>query len=173
MNNLLPFGLGAWIFFSCYLVSLLLLGWLGRKARKEDSMQDFYLASRGFSFGVLFLTLYATQYSGNTVFGVAGASYRLGFSWLISVHYMMAIIVFYQTYAFKLHSLASDTGFVTPVDFIWERFRSRGLSTLASIVMIVALSNYLLAQLMTMGRAMQGLAGPAGDVAYNLSLIHI
>ena len=173
MSNLLPFGFGAWIFFSCYLVSLLLLGWLGRKARKEDSMQDFYLASRGFSFGVLFLTLYATQYSGNTVFGVAGASYRLGFSWLISVHYMMAIIVFYQTFAFKLHSLASHKGFVTPVDFIWERFRSRGLSTLASIVMIVALSNYLLAQLMTMGRAMQGLAGPAGDVAYNYGVISL
>ena len=167
MNNLLPFGFGAWLFFFCYLCSLLLLGWLGRKARKEDSMQDFYLAGRGFSFFVLFLTLYATQYSGNTVFGVAGASYRLGFSWLISVHYMMAIIVFYQTFAFKLHALARERNFVTPVDFIWDRFGSRALATLSSVVMIVALSNYLLAQLMTMGRAMQGLAGPAGDGAYN------
>ena len=167
MSNLLPFGFGAWLFFFCYLSSLLLLGWLGRKARKEDSMQDFYLAGRGFSFFVLFLTLYATQYSGNTVFGVAGASYRLGFSWLISVHYMMAIIVFYQTFAFKLHALARERHFVTPVDFIWDRFGSRALATLSSVVMIVALSNYLLAQLMTMGRAMQGLAGPAGDSAYN------
>lgn len=167
MSALLPFGFGAWLFFFCYLCSLLLLGWLGRKARKEDSMQDFYLAGRGFSFFVLFLTLYATQYSGNTVFGVAGASYRLGFSWLISVHYMMAIIVFYQTFAFKLHTLARERNFVTPSDFIWDRFGSRALATLSSIVMVVALSNYLLAQLMTMGRAMQGLAGPTGDVAYN------
>ena len=171
MSDLLPFGSGAWIFFGCYLASLLFLGLLGRKARKEDSMQDFYLAGRGFNFVVLFLTLYATQYSGNTVFGVAGATYRLGFSWLISVHYMMAIIVFYQTFAFKLHTLASKRNFVTPVDFIWDRFKSRGLATLASIVMIVALSNYLLAQLMTMGRAMQGLAGPAGDIAYNYGVI--
>ena len=173
MSDLLPFGFGAWLFFGCYLASLLLLGFLGRKARKEDSMQDFYLAGRGFSFAVLFLTLYATQYSGNTVFGVAGATYRLGFSWLISVHYMMAIIVFYQTFAFKLHTIASNRNFVTPVDFIWDRFQSRGLATLASIVMIVALSNYLLAQLMTMGRAMQGLAGPAGDVAYNYGVVSL
>ncbi len=167
MSNLLPFGPGAWLFFALYLSSLLLLGWLGRRARQEDSLQDFYLAGRGFGFVILFLTLYATQYSGNTVFGVAGASYRLGFSWLISVHYMLAIIVFYQTFAFKLHRLARQHDFVTPVDFLRQRFASRALATIASIVMIIALGNYLLAQLMTMGRALQGLAGPAGDIAYN------
>lgn len=130
-------------------------------------MQDFYLAGRGFGFFVLFLTLYATQYSGNTVFGVTGATYRVGFPWLIAVHYMLAIVVFFQVFAFKLQPLAQKRGYVTPVDYISDRFNSRVLATIASIVMIVALSNYLLAQLMTMGRALQGLAGPAGDVAYN------
>lgn len=154
MSNLLPFGPGAWLFFSCYLFSLLLLGWLGRKARKEDSLEDFYLAGRGFGFSILFLTLYATQYSGNTVFGVAGATYRLGFAWIISIHYMMAIIVFYQTFAYKLHRLAHARGYITPVDYLRDRFNSRALATIASIVMIVALGNYLLAQLMTMGRAL-------------------
>lgn len=171
MSNVLPFGLGAWLFFSLYLSTLLLLGWLGRKARKEDSMQDFYLAGRGFGFFVLFLTLYATQYSGNTVFGVTGATYRIGFPWLIAVHYMLAIVVFFQVFAFKLQPLAQKKGFVTPVDFIRYRFDSRTLATLASIVMIIALSNYLLAQLMTMGRALQGLAGPNGDIAYNYGVV--
>jgi SSS family transporter len=166
VSNLLPFGAGAWLFLSCYLCSLLLLGWLGRQARKEDSLKDFYLAGSGFGFIVLFLTLYATQYSGNTVFGVAGASYRLGFSWIISAHYMLAVIVFYQAYAFQLREVARERSYVTPVDYVRDRFDSRALSTIASIVMIVALNNYLLAQLMTMGRALQGLAGPAGDVAY-------
>lgn len=171
MSNLLPFGPGAWLFFSFYLCSLLLLGWLGRRARKEDSLQDFYLGGRGFGFFILLLTLYATQYSGNTVFGVAGATYRLGFAWIISVHYMMAIIVFYQTFAFKLQRLAHARGYITPVDYLRDRFDSRTLATLASIVMIVALGNYLLAQLMTMGRALQGLAGPAGDAAYNYGVL--
>jgi SSS family solute:Na+ symporter/sodium/pantothenate symporter len=171
VSNLLPFGPGAWLFFSCYLCSLLVLGWLGRKARKEDSLQDFYLAGRGFGFSILFLTLYATQYSGNTVFGVAGATYRLGFAWIISIHYMLAIIVFYQTFAFKLQTLAHARSYITPVDYLRDRFDSRLLATIASIVMIVALGNYLLAQLMTMGRALQGLAGPAGDDAYNYGVL--
>lgn len=37
--------------------------------------------------------------------------------------------------------------------------------------MIIALNNYLLAQLMTMGRALQGLAGPYGDEAYNYGVV--
>ena len=72
MTELLPFGPGAWVFIALYVASLLLLGWAGRAARREDTLQDFYLAGRGFGFVVLLLTLYATQYSGNTFFGGRG-----------------------------------------------------------------------------------------------------
>ena len=171
MFDLLPFGPGAWLFISAYLCSLILIGWVGYNARREDTLQDFYLAGRGFGLVVLVLTLYATQYSGNSVFGVAGATYRLGFGWLISVHYMLAIIVFYLAFAPKLQPLARRRGYVTPVDFLHDRFASRALSTVASLVMIVALSNYLLAQLMTMGRALQGLAGDYGDGAYDYGVV--
>jgi SSS family solute:Na+ symporter/sodium/pantothenate symporter len=169
--QLLPFGTGAWLFIAAYLCSLLIIGWIGFNARREDTLRDFYLGGSGFGFIVLVLTLYATQYSGNSVFGVAGATYREGYGWLVSVHYMLAIIVFYQAFAPKLHALARRRGYVTPVDYLHERFESPWLSLLASIVMIVALNNYLLAQLMTMGRALQGLAGAYGDVAYDYGVM--
>jgi Na+/proline symporter len=171
MSDLLPFGPGAWAFIALYLASLLLLGWAGRAARKEDTLQDFYLGGRGFGFFVLLLTLYATQYSGNTIFGVAGATYRFGFGWLISVHYMLAIVVFYLAFAPQLHDLSRDRGYVTPADYLEDRYESKAISLIGSIVMIIALNNYLLAQLMTLGRAMQGLAGPLGDEAYNYGVI--
>ena len=171
MSDVLPFGVGAWLFVGAYLCSLLLIGWIGYNARREDTLRDFYLAGRGFGFVVLFLTLYATQYSGNTVFGVAGAAYREGFGFLIAVHYMLAIVVCYLIFAPKLYTLSRAGGYVTPVDFVQARFGSAALSLLASIVMIVALNNYLLAQLMAMGRVLQGFAGPYGDVAYNYGVI--
>jgi SSS family transporter len=171
MTDLLPFGPGAWLFIAVYLSSLLVLGWLGYRARREDTLRDFYLAGRGFGVVVLFLTLYATQYSGNSVFGVAGATYRLGYTWLISVHYMLAIIVFYLTFAPRLRERARDRAYLTPADYLRDRFGSEALCLLASIVMIVALSNYLLAQLMTMGRALQGLSGSYGDIAYDYGVI--
>jgi SSS family solute:Na+ symporter len=171
MFDVLPFGVAAWLFVALYLLSLLLIGWIGYHARREDTLRDFYLAGHGFGFSVLFLTLYATQYSGNTMFGVAGAAYREGFGWLISVHYMLAMIVCYLIFAPKLYALSRHGQYVTPVDFVQERFGSAALSLLASIVMIVALNNYLLAQLMTMGRVLQGFAGPYGDVAYDAGVL--
>ena len=128
MSDLLPFGVGAWLFIALYVSSLLLLGWAGFNARREDTLRDFYLAGRRFGFIVLLLTLYATQYSGNSLFGVAGASYRLGFGWLIAVHYTLAIIVFYLAFAPKLHALSRDRHYVTPVDYLKDRFDSRAIA---------------------------------------------
>ena len=62
-----------------YILTLIGIGWLGKKAQKEKSLADFYLAGRGMGFFVLFLTLYATQYSGNTLVGFAGRVYREGY----------------------------------------------------------------------------------------------
>ena len=108
---------------------------------------------------MLLLTLYASQYSGNSLFGFTGMTYRIGYAWVMSVHFMIAIVIFYQLIAVRLFRLCRDRGYITPVDFIQDRFQNKAISLIAAIVMIVALSNFLLAQLMAMGRAMQGLAG--------------
>ena len=165
-EGLLPFGPGAWVFIALYLGSLLLVGWWGYRARREDSLKDFYLAGSGFGFTVLVLTLYATQYSGNTLFGFTGKTYRIGYAWTMSVHFMTAVIVFYLLLAPKLQARARARGFITPADYLQDRFAYAPLSVLASVVMIVALSNYLLAQLMAMGRAVEGLSASTGTDVY-------
>ena len=170
-EGLLPFGPGAWVFITLYLCSLLLVGWLGYRARREDSMKDFYLAGGGFGFIVLVLTLYATQYSGNTLFGFTGKTYRVGYAWTMSVHFMTAVIVFYLLLAPKLQARARIRGFITPVDYLHDRFAYGPLSVLASVVMIVALANYLLAQLMAMGRAVEGLSASTDVDVYLWAII--
>ena len=82
MNDLIPLGPGAWAFISAYLLSLLGIGWLAKRARRADTLKDFYLAGNGFGFTVLFLTLFATQYSGNAFFAFTGATYRIGYAWI-------------------------------------------------------------------------------------------
>jgi len=165
-DNLLPFGPGALTFIGVYLLSLIVIGWLGHRARESNSMKDFYLGGRGVGFLVLFMTLYATQYSGNTLFGFSGKAYRIGFAWLTCVHFMIAVIVGYLLFAPSLHRLSRKGGYITPTDFLKDRYRSRGLNMLAPIVMIAALSNYLLAQLTAMGRALQGLTTVPPDSAF-------
>ena len=171
MADLLPFGPGAWFFIGTYIASLLFFGWFGYRARRENTLRDFYIAGSGFGFFVLLLTLYATQYSGNTLFGFTGKTYRIGYAWLVSVHFMIAIVVFYLVYAPRLHRLSKERGYVTPVDYLRDRFDSNAINIIASVVMILALSNFLLAQLMAMGRAIQGLAGTNGNAAYYLGVV--
>jgi SSS family transporter len=155
----LPFGIGGLVFVGMYLAFMVALGFYAKRARRDDSLSDFYLAGRGLGTFVLLLTLYATQYSGNTVLGYPGEAYRLGFAWLMSVSFMMAIVVAYLSFAPGLRRLAVEHGFVTPGDFLDFRFGSKSLSLLANVLLIVSIANYLLAQLMAMGHVAAGLSG--------------
>ncbi|MBT5927112.1 MAG: sodium:solute symporter family protein, partial [Verrucomicrobia bacterium] len=165
-DNVMPFGWGGITFLGCYLAGLLFIGWMGGRAKKDNSLRDFYLGGKGVGMIVLLLTLYATQYSGNTMFGFSGKAYRIGFSWITSVHFMTAIIVGYLLFAPRLHRLSQKHQFITPNDFLNHRYGHRGINILAPILMILALGNYLLAQLMAMGRALQGLTTMPPQTAY-------
>jgi len=156
-DQLIPFTTAELAFMGIYLASLVVIGLVGYRARRENSLRDFYLAGNGIGFVVLLLTLYSTQYSGNTLFGFTGKTYRVGFAWTVSIHFMTSIVVFYLLLAPKLFRLAKQHGFITPTDFIEHRFRSPALSCLAALLMIVAIANFLLAQLMAMGNAIEGL----------------
>ncbi len=149
-----------------YLLSMLLIGWWGYRQRRENSLRDFYLAGKGIGFFVLVFTLFATQYSGNTMVGFTGKTYRIGYAWIMSLHFMTAIIVFYLLFAPQLHRLSKKQQFITPADFLQHRFGSSALNLVASLVMIAALGNYLLGQLMAIGRALEGLVGENPRQAY-------
>lgn len=170
-GELVPFGTGALVVISLYILSLIFVGYLGYRARSEDSLKDFYLAGKGFGLLVLVLTLYATQYSGNTLFGFTGKTYRVGYFWTTSIHFMTAIVVFYLLFAPRLHRLAKREGFITPTDYLSHRYGSDAINIIATIVMIVALGNYTLAQLMAMGRAFQGLTDWDPVKAYQYGVV--
>ena len=139
------------IFISIYLLSLIIIGYLGKRASKEQSLNDFYLAGRNMGVFVLFLTLYATQYSGNTLIGFAGQAYRQGFTALVSVTFMISVIGAYLIFAPKLYRLSREFNFITIGDYIQHRFNCRILTTFAVILCMVALSNYILTNLKAIG----------------------
>ena len=169
----LVFGPGALIFVGLYLVSMIGVGWYARQRRQGNSMADFYLAGRSIGLGVLFLTLYATQYSGNTLFGYTGKSYRIGFLWVVSVLFMFSIIVGYLLFAPRLVALARKHGFITPADYITHRFKSSLLSLLSTVLMIYALCNYILAQLKAMGSAVEGLTDGSIPAAHGIIFLAV
>ena len=82
-GDLLPFTPAEFAFIGVYLLSLVGIGWLGFRARREHTLADFYLGGKRIGLFVLVLTLYATQYSGNSMFGYTGKAYRIGYSWIL------------------------------------------------------------------------------------------
>ena len=152
---------------------LFVIAGVSRRARKTDSLADFYLANRGLGTGVLLLTLFATQYSGNSLSGFPGQTYRGGLTYYMSVTFMCMIVTGYLLFAPRLFRLSRRHRFITPSDYLTHRFANPLLSRLAALVFAVTLINFLLAQLMAMGHAFAGLtegripywAGVAGGAA--------
>jgi SSS family solute:Na+ symporter len=145
------------ILFAIYLCALIPLAWLGRRASGGKTPRDFYLAGSKLGFFVLLCTLFATQYSGNTFMAFPGKAYRIGYTYMMSITFMMAMVTFYLLYAPALRRVAVTRGYVTPCDWIHDRYKSRPLTLICALIMMIALLNFLLAQLMAMGHAVEGL----------------
>ncbi len=154
----LPFGPGALIVVGVYVLSLLGIGAYAYSQRQENNLHDFFLAGRTMGFTVLLLTLYATQYSGNTLLGFTGATYRQGLNFLVCVHFMTAIVVCYLLFAPRLYRLSRENDFLTPGDFIYHRYGSQVLRILVTLLMVYALCNFTLAQMRTLGTAFAGIS---------------
>ncbi len=142
-----------------YLASMILVGVAGKFASREASMKDFYLGGAGFGVTVLFLTMYATQYSGNSLIGFAGSAYRGGWFFLVSVTFMIVIVAGYLLYAPRLYPLAKKHGFITVGDYIHHRYNHQLLTYLVVGIGIFALSNYMLTNLKAIGYILQTVTG--------------
>lgn len=162
-------AVGAGAAVGLYLLVLVAVGYATHRRGAQAGLGEFYLAGRSLGGFVLLLTLYATQYSGNTLLGYPGEAFRLGFAWVMSIGFMMAIIVVYLLFAPRLQQLARRHAFVTPGDWFAYRFDSAALTLFANVLLVAAISNYLLAQLMAMGHVTEGLSG--GAVPYWVGVV--
>lgn len=171
MNNLTFAGLDGIIILSVFAIVMLIIGYLSGKGEKDlhHSLSGYYLAGRNLGFIALFFTLYATQYSGNTVVGYAPAAYRTGFPWLQSVSFMTIIIGVYLLFAPRLYVIAKRNNFVTPTDWLQHRFNSKSVTLLSIFLMLWGLGNYLLEQLVAIGQAVSGMTG--GTIPYQIAVL--
>lgn len=136
---------------SIYLLMLPVIGLIGRRMAREQTLRDFYLAGGGLSVLPLFFTLYATQYSGNTMFGFAGNAYREGPVMFFSAAGMALVIASYWLFARPLQQRAHEHKFVTPADFLRHRYHSAWLVRLVNLVLVATLAGYILTNFKAVG----------------------
>ncbi len=155
----LPFGWSGLVVVGGYLLVLLAIGWIAKRRSASETISDFYLAGRNLGLATLFFTLYATQYSGNTLLGFSGKGYTIGYSWLMSVQFMIAIVVAYLALAPRLSRMSRGRNLVTPSDYILMRYRQPALAACVALIMIFVAGNFAVAQLKAMGKFFVALSG--------------
>ncbi|MCB9722991.1 MAG: sodium:solute symporter family protein [Spirochaetaceae bacterium] len=168
----MDFGTTGLVVLGLFLATLMGVAELARRAKRDASPADHFLAGRSLGPFVLFLTLYATAYSGNSLLGYPGSAYRQGFAFVMSTGFMMSIIVVFHALVPRLRPLAMQHGFVTPGDYLRVRFEgpfSRALRLAIAVLMTLALANFLLAQLKAMGQVVEIVT--AGRVSYAAGVI--
>lgn len=147
-----------------YVVLLLVIGWMGRQARETDSLSDYFLAGRSMGPVVLVLTFFATQYSGNSLSGFPGQTYREGLSYFMTVTFMIGIVTGYTLFAPRLYAESRRKNFLTPTDFLNDRFQSPLLNDVSAVIFAWTLLNFLLAQFIALGNAFSSFT--QGEIPY-------
>jgi Na+/proline symporter len=147
-----------------YLCVLVFLGLLANKKRQSNSLKDFYLAGGGLGTFVLLLTLYATQYSANTMLVTPAEVVNKGLGMILVLGYMTAIVIFYLTFAPQLYKISRKFDFITPGDWFDYRFNMPALTLFANIILVIVSVNFLLSQLMAMGHIASGVTD--GQIPY-------
>ncbi len=142
-----------------YLAAVFCVGVVARR-RAGRGHEEFFLAGRSLGPVLLVLTMAATNFSAFTVFGFAGAGYRIGYAY----YPIMAFGTGFMALTFLLLGVpiwraGKRLGAVTPPELVWRRFGNRPLRVAYLAVMVVFTLPYLAIQPMGAGYALEGLLG--------------
>jgi len=142
-----------------YLLLTLFIGVLVRKKAKKSSL-EFFLAGRNVSKLLLFFTMSATNFSAFTIFGFSGAGYRIGYAFYPVMGFGTGFMALsFYVIGIKIYSLSKERNYITPSDFINDRYNSPLLKKLFSSVMIIFTLPYLSIQAIASGKSLNSLIG--------------
>jgi SSS family solute:Na+ symporter len=109
---------------------------------------------------LLFFTMAATNFSAFTIFGLSGAGYRIGYAFYPVMGFGTGFMALsFLLIGKRILSLSKDRGYITPSDFIADRYGASWLKKLFSLVMIVFTLPYIAIQAIASGKSLNALVG--------------
>lgn len=137
---------------------------------REVSVREYYLAGGRLFLIPLVFTFYATQYSGNTLFGMAGKGYRDGPVLLFSlVPGMMFSVVILKLIAKKLYHVSQENRFITIIDFFNYRYKNQRFSNYLNFLFILVLLSYVLTNFKAIGLLISEISN--GSLSPSISIL--
>ena len=130
--------------------------------------EAYYLSGKTMSTAVLLVSTAATNFSAFTILGLSGAGYRIGYAFYPVMAFgtgFMALGMYLV--GSPLARLGRERNYVSPVDFISDRYKSPSLTKLYAVILIVLTLPYLALQPMAAGMLLESSFG----LPYRLGVI--
>jgi len=135
---------------------------IGYRARGQGSVEEYFLAGRGFGKTVLFFTMIATNFSAFFFLGFAGAAYSKGLSQYALMAVGTALMpIMFLTLGERAYSLGKAGGFVTMPELVGATSGSHALRMVFLIVLCAYTLPYLGVQAVGAGYIIESLTGYA------------
>lgn len=154
-----------------YFILTALVTWLANRHNREEEAEEgeaglvrtHFLGGKKFGLVVLYLTTFATYFSGYTCVGVPNDAFKQGYNSLrwYGGHYGVGftILALYP----RLRSLSKLRNYESPGDFIMDRFGSTKLRVLSTISMCLPMVFYISVQFHSLGSLASQLTDGALD----------
>ena len=117
-----------------YALIVIYIGW--RSARRTEDPDDLFLASRGLGFGVVGLSLFASNISSTTLIGLSGAAYESGIA-VVNYEWMAGIVLLFA--AFFLVPVYLRGKLKTVPEFVGQRFGSFAQKYVAALMIALSI----------------------------------
>ncbi len=165
------------ITFYAILAIVILIGisaWVSSRARfiSKRNIEEFYVAGRNIGWIITFLTFSATLFSAFTLVGMPGFFYTHGIgSWtfIAVVDTFMALMV--PLVGYRIWKAGREFHFVTPAQFLGERYESYLTLVVAVIIQFLFLLPYMSIQAIGIAKLLQSAAGIPYLVGLVIALI--
>ncbi len=132
-----------------FLALLLIIGAYTKpkKTNNKDFKKDYYLGSRSLNGIVLAMTLVATYGSVSSFVSGPGIAWNLGYGWVVFA--APQIITGFLLLGFlgkKMAILSFKTNSLTVIDLLYARFKSKALSIILSLVLLIFFATMIVGQ---------------------------
>ena len=154
-----------------YLVVLIFIIYSKKKKESKamESAESFFMANRGVNAVLLPLTMIAAMQSTFAFLGAPEMYYTRGISFMVLIlsQVWVALMVIY--FGNKIRVLANKYNYISIGEYLEDRFQSRYINVLASIISVTMTMVFLSMQYVGNARVLQIVTG--GLVPYNIAIL--
>ncbi|ATW26753.1 hypothetical protein DCMF_20070 [Candidatus Formimonas warabiya] len=151
-----------------YILIMLSIAYMANKRAKSE-ITDYFVGSGSFGTLVIFWTLYATLFSAWTFLGMAGGGFKQGLGWWVLALADMSLGFTGLYFGSRLWVLAQKNKYVTPSDFLSDRYQSNFVRYLVAIMSLIAVIPHVSIQITGIGTIYEGLS--QGQISFNTGLV--